>query len=407
MGGPLEGIKVIDLTFWQQGPVASLMLGDMGADIIKIENPKTGGDPGRGILATIGVEIDQPGTGLNYFFEAYNRNKRSLSADLSQEQGKEIIYRLIKNSDVFVTNFMPNTLKKLKMDYETLSQYNPGLIYGLATGYGLKGPDKDRPSFDIIAQARSGVMSTIGDPDGPPHFGGMGIGAADQIGGIMLAYGIVTALLARERKGFGQMVSASLIGSIPALQSVLLYSYLFTGQVPKKLKRSRNPLANTYQTKDGEYICLSMFQTDPFWPELCKAVGTEGLENDPRFNTHERRTAENGPELTGILDVIFATEDAETWLKRLDGHDLIYTVLHDFSDMVKDPQFLENEYIVDFDHPSAGRVKIQGIPIQFSKTPGEIKSMAPEFGQHTEEVLLEIGYNWEEITELKNGQVIP
>ena len=407
MGGPLEGIKVIDLTIWQQGPVASLMLGDMGAEIIKIENPNTGGDPGRGVLATLGVQIDQPAARVNYYFEAYNRNKKSLALDLSKERGREVIYRLAKVADVFVTNFMRNTLKKLGMDYKTLSGYNPRLIYGLATGYGTKGPDRDKPCFDIIAQARSGVMSTIGDPEGLPHFGGMGLGAADQIGGITLAYGIAAALLARERKGIGQEVSASLIGSIPSLQSIALYSYLFTGQVPKKLKRSRNPLCNTYRTKDGKYICLSMFQTDPFWTNFCKALAIEKLENDPRFSTHERRTAENGPELTKILDGIFAAEDAAEWLTRLDGHNLIYTLLNDFSDMVKDPQFLENEYIVDFMHPSAGRIKIQGIPIQFSETPGEIKNSAPEFGQHTEEVLLEIGYTWEEIAELKEEQVIP
>jgi len=407
MSGPLEGIKVIDLTIWQQGPVASLMLSDLGAEVIKIENPNTGGDPGRGVLATLGVQIDQAETELNYYFEAYNRNKKSLAVDLSQERGKDVIYRLVKDSDVFVTNFMFNTLKKLRMDYETLSSYNPKLIYGLATGYGIKGPDKDKPSFDIIAQARSGVMSTIGDPDGIPHFGGMGLGAADQIGGIMLAYGIVASLVARERRGIGQEISASLIGSIPSLQSIQLYSYLFTGQVPKKLKRSRNPLCNTYRAKDGKYICLSMFQTDRFWSNFCKALGIEKLEKDPRFDTHERRTAENGPELTEILDGIFAAEDAAKWLERLDGHDLIYTLLRDFSDIVKDPQFLESEYIVDFEHPSAGRIKIQGIPMQFSKTSGEIRSMAPEFGQHTEEVLLGIGYTWEEIAELKNEKVIP
>ncbi len=248
---PLEGIRVLDWTIFQQGPVATAMLGDMGADVIKIED-RVGGDPARGMMKVIGAIISQEVTGRNAYYENNNRNKRCITLDLKKDRGREIVYRLAEKSDVFVQNFRQGVAGRLGLDYETLSGYNPKLIYASATGWGPKGPDSGEPSADYTGIARSGFMSLAGEPDMPPQMVQGGIG--DQTGAIMTAYGVVSALLARERFGIGQEVNASILGGLVFLQGVPMACALMAGVTRFRTRRTGagNPLWNHYACRDGK-----------------------------------------------------------------------------------------------------------------------------------------------------------
>lgn len=400
MNLPLEGVRVLDMTIWQQGPVATQMLADMGAEVIKIEE-RTGGDPGRGLV----WHSDR--TALNTYFECHNRNKKGITIDLTKDKGKEVIYRLVEKSDVFVQNFRPGVMERLKLDYKTLSQFNPGIIYASGTGWGSKGPDAKKPAFDVLAQGRGGMLSVSGEPDEPPPLIQVN-GAADWVGASLLAYGIMVALFNRERHGIGQEVEVSLLGSQAFMGQLGFQRYLFSGKAPRRVSRKAvgNPFWNTYQASDSKWLIIAALQSQRFWPFLCKALGIGELENDSRFNSIESRK-ENSVELVGILDGVFATRPRAEWIDRLEKVDVPCAPVNDYADLANDTQMLANDYIVDFDHPTAGAVKLVGIPVRLSKTPGKLRIGAPEFGQHTEEVLLEIGeYSWEEIAELKSQEVI-
>src|SRR6266508_464609 len=283
MGMPLDGIRIIDWTIWQQGPVATMMLADLGAEVIKLEE-RVGGDPGRGVMSVAGVMIGTS-EGHNFYFEANNRHKKSLTLDLKKPEAKEVVYKLAKKSDVFVQNFRKGVAAKLGIDYQTLSKYNPKLIYASASGYGPFGPDSGEPSFDYMGLARSGIMNAVGEPDMDPlNITG---GIADQMGAIMLAYGVITALFTRERYGIGQEVDTSHLGSMMALQGLNLACRLTLGKEFRRAYRTKapNPLWNHYKCEDGKWICLAMIQADRYWPDLCKALGIRELEKDPKFAT--------------------------------------------------------------------------------------------------------------------------
>jgi len=406
MPTPLEGIRVLDWTQWQMGPWAAAMLAELGAEVIHIENPVTG-DHGRG-LGQAGLS-DLP-QGKTAYFEINNRGKKSIALDLVKEEGKEVIYRLVRNSDVFLNNFRQGVPERLKLDYETLCKYNPKLIYAAASGYGPKGPDSQEPAFDVVGLARSGIMTMIGGPDDPPL--NITLGIADQMGAIMTAYGIMTAIVARERFGIGQKVDASHLGSMMALQGLGIGMQLYyRPDSPKYFKpdrkAARNPLWNQYQCKGGEWIMLGMLQPDRQWGLICKGLGMEYLENDPKFDNADSRR-ENSRELIAIMDDIFKKKSVHEWMRTFkETGDIICTPVQSIADLENDPQVLANDYIIDQNHEVIGPVKVLGMPIQLSKTPGFVKCEAPEFGQHTEEVLKEVGgYTWEEISELKEKEVI-
>ena len=408
MAGPLEGITVIDWTIWQMGPVATAMLADLGADVVHIEN-RVSGDPGRGI-ALRGAPRDVKGRPA--YFEYVNRGKKGITLDVVKEKGKEVVYRLVKHADVFVHNFRQGVPERLKLDYETLSRYNPKLIYAAASGYGPKGPEAKEPALDPMGIARSGIMYLIdSEPDSPPQavFGGV----ADQIGAIMTAFGVVTALVARERLGIGQKVDTSHLGSMTTLLGINIGVPALLGEAGQRitLRRSRadtvNPLLNFFLCQDGKWLQLGMLQADRYWPTLCKGLGIEYLEKDPRFENAAKR-AENCREINGILDRIFITKSAAEWMKVLkEAGDFICTPVQTISDLFSDPQVVANEYIIDCQHAVLGSIKSLGLPVQLSKTPGEVNCTAPEFGQHTEEVLAKLGgYSWKEIAQLRDEEVI-
>jgi crotonobetainyl-CoA:carnitine CoA-transferase CaiB-like acyl-CoA transferase len=403
MSMPLEGIRVIDWTIWQQGPVCSAMLGDLGAEVIKIEEREKG-DPGRGMMKMSGVDLgDRP----NFYFEANNRNKKSITLDLKTPEAREIVYKLVQKSDVFVQNYRLGVPKRLGLDYATLSQHNPMLIYARATGYGPEGPEAGDPSFDQLGLARSGIMMAVGEPDMPPlQIAG---GIADQMGAIMLAYGVLAALLARERFGIGQEVDASHLGSMTFLQGLSVAARTMMGFAIPRMPRkyAANPLWNHYCCKDGKWICLGMLQPDRYWADFCRTLGRPELGTDERFADIRARAANAGAAVA-VLDEIFATKTRDEWLPILrNGGDFIFTIVNSVDDLPNDPQVQANAYVVDFEHPHYGTSQTVGIPVRLSKTPGKVRSAAPEFGQHTEEILTELlGYSWEEVAALKERQVI-
>ncbi len=406
MSGVLDGIRVLEWSAWHQGPEAGSMLGDLGADVIKIEDRITG-DPFRGAESLFGTSMSMGSA--NIAFEITNRNKRSITLDLKKAKGKEILYRLVSKSDVFLTNYTPATAKKLGADYGSLLVHNPRLIYAVGSGLGTRGPESHRPAFDTIAQARSGIMFMISDRDHTEPYQIVG-GVIDQLGATVLAYAVVSALLARERKGIGQQVEASLLGSAIHQQKTNLGAFLLSGRVRARHSRTRakNPLTNQYRCADSKWIMLAGFQSDRYWPQFCNAIGHPELVQDPRFKGVSERSA-NCKELIKILDNVFIAQPRAEWLATFEAgcSDLPFAPILEISDLATDPQVLENEYITDFDHPSLGRIKVVGCPVCFSETPAEIKREAPAFGQHTEEVLSELcGYTWEELAQLRDEQVI-
>jgi crotonobetainyl-CoA:carnitine CoA-transferase CaiB-like acyl-CoA transferase len=402
----LDGIRVLDLTIWQQGPMTTAMLADWGADVIKIEGPDSP-DPGRSLVR---YEVT-PG-GVNAYFETHNRNKRGIVLDLKTERGREVFYRLAEGADVVVQNFRPGVNKRLGIDYETLAELNPRLIYCSASGFGLKGPDAGNPALDPLAQARGGMMSVTGEPETPPTrtFNGY----ADQNSAFLLSYGIVVALFHRERTGQGQSLDGSLLQGTIAAQAFNVSSYLMTGTyagqpIPRISRRLTSPLWNHYKTKDRQWIMLAMAEMGRYWPvfrqALDEATGTS-LEPEVLDIDWLRTHAVELMDLIAKLDELFATRPAREWVELLRRHDMIVEAVQEYSELADDPQVVENEMVVTLDHPSHGAIRIVGPAVNLHGTPGSIRQPAPEFGQHTEEVLLEVGFSWEEIESLRTSGAI-
>jgi crotonobetainyl-CoA:carnitine CoA-transferase CaiB-like acyl-CoA transferase len=404
-------VRVIDWTIWQHGPVAGAMLGDLGADVIKIEE-RQGGDSGRSMLAF-------EDTGTSPYFEVNNRNKRSIAIDLKKPGGAMLVRQLAARSDVFIQNFRPTIAEKLGLDYETLRVDNPMLIYGAGSAYGPKGPERSPRAYDLLGQARSGLLLDTAGTGMKSQIGG---GLADQMGAIMLAYGVLAALVARERKGIGQRVDTSLLGSMLALRGLDLALELITqngqsatspfhqhmgGQPPSRTNPG-NPLWNSYQCADGKWISMAMVQSDPHWENFLEALGRpQPLAGDARFADHISR-CQNSRACVGLLDEIFASRPRDQWMPTLLAHgDMPITVVNTTAELADDPQAIANEYVTCFDHPALGPVKVPGFPTTFSETPASIRRQAPEFGEHTEEILIEVlDMDWADITTLRQQEVI-
>jgi crotonobetainyl-CoA:carnitine CoA-transferase CaiB-like acyl-CoA transferase len=394
---PLEGIRVLDLTVFQQGTYSTAMLADLGADVIKVEGPDTP-DLGRWSGA---VAAQTP---LNSYFHSLNRGKRAICIDLKHERGREVFHRLVKDADVFVSNMRRPALARLGCDYQTLSQINPRLIYGRASGYGPNGPDADRGSMDILGQARGGIMSQTGDPDRGPKPAGVAI--ADHVGAMSMAFGLAIALLHRERTGEGQEVDASLLGGQLCIQTFNITDYLWAGRQRGRAKRAGpNPTWSTYQGSDGKWFALGM-NWQRYWSRIAATVDRPEWAEDERYATLEARLA-NADELFAEFDAIFATQPAAEWVRRFTEADLLATLVNDYEAVSKDPQVLSNDYITEVKRGDGEPpVRMVGLPVIFSKTPGYIRGIGPEFGQHTEEVLQEAGLSWDELTELREAGVI-
>ncbi|MCH8282429.1 MAG: CoA transferase [Chloroflexi bacterium] len=399
--GPLDGMRVIDWTMWQFGPVSTMMLADMGAEVIKVES--LDGDHGRQVGRSVGIDSRLP-QGLSAFFEGLNRQKLGIAVNLKTPEGLEIMYKLVAKSDIFVENFRKGVAERLGLGYEDLIKYNEKIIYASASGYGPKGPDAGKPAFALTAEARAGALWWFGPPDDTPHQ----LDIADQSAAIMLSYGIVGAIVARERFGFGQKVDVSHLGSMIWARGMQNQISLLVDQEYTRFdqKRPGNVLWNYYKCKDGQWIAFSMGQ-DRYWPPFCRAIGRTDFIEDTRFNTSEARY-ENREGLVKLLDEIFISKTRDEWERSLRGNDeIIWEMVQRNLDLPRDPQVVANEYIVDYDHPVIGPSKWLQTPVTYSRTPLSTRKMAPALGENTEETLTELlGYTWDEIVALKDKNVI-
>ena len=397
---PLEGIKVIEIAEYVAGPTAARVMADWGADVIKIEHPERG-DRVRGTMRTGVVAV----TDVNYVFGMGSCGKRSLALDITTQHGKEIVYKLVENSDLFVTNMRRSARKRHKIDYKDLSKLNPRLVYVEISGYGEKGPERDRPGYDYSAYwARGAIAASLGEPGTPPPH--MVPSFGDLTTGMVAAGSAMTQLYLREKTGKGGLVSLSLLATGMWMNAMAILAGICSGTGWQRFSRKKpgNPLWNMYQTKDNKWLHLTMLETDLYWDGFCKVIG-DNLRDNPDFSDHVAR-CNNSAALVEILDEVFPTRDLDEWGKRLDANGCIWGRVQEVLDLLTDPQVLANKYLQDVPHPVAGSTKVVSNPAHFSRQPLNIRSWAPELGQHTEEVLLEIGLGWDEISALKNEGVI-
>jgi crotonobetainyl-CoA:carnitine CoA-transferase CaiB-like acyl-CoA transferase len=350
--------------------------------------------------------------GRHLIFETANRSKRGITLDMKNPKGKEIFYKLIEKADVFYTNYREKVLRDLGADYETLSKRKPSLVYGKIDMFGIKGPLAERRGYDFAGQARSGLMWMMGDRDFPEPALVYG-SVCDETSATMLAMALITALLNKERTGVGQRVDVSLYGTMIHVQcaGLNLTSIKGRGWARHSRKRVRAPLSNYYKCADGKWILLIEPRADEFWVGLAKALGRPDLAENPKFTTAKAQR-ENYQEVIQTLDECFAKKPLAEWVKifeeqGLDKAGFSYSPVFEYQDVINDPQAWANNYMVEYDHPAAGKVKLVGYPMSFSKTPAAIQREAPMHGQHTEEVLNEMcGLSWEELAKLRDEKVI-
>jgi crotonobetainyl-CoA:carnitine CoA-transferase CaiB-like acyl-CoA transferase len=372
---PLAGIKVVDLTRILSGPFCTMMLGDMGADVIKIEPPRDG-DP----IRKIGVIVND----LSWYFAAFNRNKRSVILDLRSDDGKQTLARLLEKADVLVENFKPGVLDEMGFGETRLEQINPRLIVASINGYGSTGPYADRPAFDFVIQAMSGFMSVNGTEDGPPLRSGPPM--TDIIAGLYAAFGVVCALRARDQNGCGQRVEASMMDAIISTFAYLAADHLATGELPARTGND-HPITAPYglfSTSDGE-IAVSP-STEAILDRFLKALDLSDLRADPRFATNALRMR-NRAALNEIVNQRLRTDTQANWIRRLNGAGVPCGMVQHMGDALTDPQVQHNNMVLKVDHPGHGVVKMLGFPVKLFGTPCAIKYPAPEHGAHTQQVL--------------------
>lgn len=402
--GPLKGVRVLDWTMWQFGPVASSMLGDMGADVIKIE--ALDGDVGRNVSSIESAQAGMSG-GRNAYFETCNRNKRGIAVNLKTAEGRKVVHKLVESADVFIQNFRKGVAERLEMDYETLKKINPKIVYGSASGFGPEGPDAAQPSLDACGQARAGLMMSATPPWAKHPISVRGA-PSDQIGGITLCLGIVSALWARESQGVGQKVEVSHMSSTMFLQGLAVGMDLLIGQHMPSLDRGsiRNFMYNIYLCKGERWLRISNPQPERYWKPFVEALGlTETLENSG-IEGAETGTA-GSPELLKLIEDTFATKTYEEWDAIFRTYGFIYAKIQSIEELKDDPQVIANDYITNFDHPDLGSIKVCNFPVAFSETATSIRRGAPELGQDTEAILIdELGYDWDDIGQLQEAGAI-
>jgi len=385
----LDGLRILELTQVMAGPFCGQVLADMGADVIKVEPPE--GDTTR---RSLGFRMRGDDTAA---FLAVNRNKRSLTLDLKSGDHQAVFHRLARDADVVLENYRPGVAARLGADWETLSALNPRLVYASVSGFGQTGPYAQRPGYDLVAQGLSGVMSVTGEPGGDPVKCGIPIG--DLSAGLFCAVAILSALIARERTGRGQRIDTSLFEGALALSIWETAELWATGRVPEPLG-SAHRLTAPYQalrTRDGHITVGG--NTQPLWERLCEAIGRPELVGDPRFASNDARM-EHRAELVAELESATATRDADEWVATLSEAGVPCGPIHDYRQVFEDPHTQAREMEVELEHPVEGTIRALGIPVKLSDTPGAIRRPAPLLGEHTAEVLREVGLSDAEIAAL-------
>jgi CoA:oxalate CoA-transferase len=397
MSGPLDGIRVLDLTWVLAGPFASMVLSDLGADVIKVERPPYG-DAAR----TTGPIVN----GESCYFFSINRGKKSVCLDLKAERGKELFLRLVDLSDVVMENFTPGTMDKLGLGHDVLQKRNPRLIYAATSGFGQTGPDRLRPALDIVVQGMGGVMSITGEPDGPPLRPGLSLG--DIAAGLYTAIGVLAALHERERSSHGQLIDIAMLDCQIAILENAFIRYFATGELPKPIG-SRHPLATPFQafpTSDGWIVLALSWGVENQWELLCATIDRVDLIDDPRFDTPALRT-EHHAELEPILNEAMRQKTTGEWLREFDAIGLPCGPLNNIAQAAEHPQVVARRMLVEVEHPRIGRLKLPDTPVKLSRTPGGIEGPSPALGQDTYEVLSSLlGLSAAELDELAAAGVI-
>lgn len=376
------------------GPYCGMLLGDLGADVVKIENP-AGGDFSRAMPPF------NAGEGAGFLL--LNRNKRSLALDLKRERGKELFLELVDSADVVVENFRPGTMRDLGLEYASLTARNPRLVYLAASAYGQDGPYSQRPGLDLILQGMSGLMSITGEPDGNPVK--VGVPICDLTAALYGAYAVLAALLSRGVSGQGQLIDVSLYEAGVSLAVWEAASYWTTGEVPERLGSAHRASApyQAVRTSDG-YVTLGA-TTPPTWAALCRVLGLPELRDDPRFTSTAERRARH-KELAVLLERVTVTQPSAHWYAALEAAGVPCGILQSYDEVLSDPHLREREFFHELPHTTAGSVRSLGSPIRLSRTPVQLKRAAPLLGEHTAEIVLDLGYSHAEVTALVEQGVI-
>jgi crotonobetainyl-CoA:carnitine CoA-transferase CaiB-like acyl-CoA transferase len=392
---PLAGYRVLELAHLIAGPACGMYLADMGADVVKIEQPAVG-DASR---TAYGVHLG----GESAVFVTVNRNKRSVALDLTQPRGRAALDRLIAAADVVIEAYRGGVAERLGLDWPRLSALNPRLIYCSLSAFGPEGPWRDKPGVDMLVQAMGGLMAVMGEPDGPPVLCGAPV--LDTIGALMAGQGVVTALLHRERTGQGQRVDVSLLNGALLAHAARLSIFLATGEEPGRWGSGHPYLVpfQAFEASDG-WIYVAVW-IDRLWEPFCAAIERPRLAADPRFATRaDRRTRR--AELTGLLADVFRERAVADWMARLEAHDVLCAPVNRYADLPADPQVRATKLIVEQHHPRAGRFRTLDTPIRFERSPGGIRTPAPALGEHTDAVLAEAGLTADEIGRLRASGVV-
>ena len=393
--GPLSGMVILDLTQILAGPMCTMVLADMGADVIKVEKPNGGDDNRR--MGPPFVKDWSAG------FLAANRNKRSLVIDLRQEAGRAVFMRLVDGADAVIENFRPGVMDRLGLGYGELAGINPRLVYCSISGFGGTGPYANRGGFDLVAQGVSGLMSITGHPGMPPAK--VGVPITDLTAGLFAANGVQAAYIHALKTGQGQQVDTSLMEAGIAYTVWESSVYFANGEIPGPLG-SAHRVSAPYQalrTKDG-YLNIGA-ATQPTWEQLCRAIGQEELIEDPRFRIPGDRKARES-ELAALLEETFLKETTDHWLEKLEQAGVVAGPIYNMEQVYQDPQVLAREMLVDIEDPDIGTIRNIGLPVKLSVTPGKIRRRAPFLGEHTTEVLLEHGFSDDEVAELLAAEVV-
>jgi glutaryl-CoA transferase len=392
---PLDDIFVLDLSRILSGPFCTMMLGDMGATVVKVEPPPRGDDTRLWGPPFI--------NGISTYFLSINRNKRSIGLNLKSPQGQEVLWKLVDRADVLVENFRPGVLDKLGFGYDAVSSRNPRIIYSSISGYGQTGPYRNRPGYDVVAQGESGIVDLTGEPDRQPVKVGASI--ADIVAGLYAYQGILLAMLARHRTGKGQRVDVALLDGMISTLTYQAESYFATGKSPKRLG-TRHPSIvpyETFETKDG-FVNIGA-ANEKQWQNLCRALGFPDLAFDPRFNTMAGRIG-NYDELRAILDTELRKLTRAEASELLAKYELPVGPINTVAEVLEDPHVHAREMVKELTHPEYGPLRYLGIPVKLSDTPGELQGPPPRFGEHNRSVLAELGYDDHAIDQLAMGNVI-
>ena len=392
----LEGIRVLDLTRALAGPFCTLMLGDNGADVIKVEMPGSGDDTRKWGPPFIGEE--------SAYFLSINRSKRSLTLNLREPQAKEIFLKLAESSDVVVENFTPGVMERFGLGYDEVKQTNPKIVYCSISGFGQDGPYRNRPAYDQIMQGISGLMSITGEPDGEPQK--IGIAVTDIGAGMWSAFAIMAALHHREQHGEGQYIDISMMDAQVAWLTYQAAYFFANGEPPKRMGAAHPTLVpyQAFMCQDGKYINVAV-GSERIWGRFCQGVHREDLQNDPEYAVNSDRVR-NRAKLVPMLQEYFLTRPVADWVEDLQEANVPCGPINDLADVFADPQVLARNMYLEIPHPTLGAIKQTGLPIKFSLTPGGLDRHPPLLGEHNQEILEDLGYSVAQVDKMKENAII-